>query len=137
MNPSIEPFITTHDASLLHSLAYQAKGGRDSIVDQVVDLLDDVQIVDVLPGPRVGIGGDVRYIEGTSGAMRAVTLTLPAQADPAQHRISVLSPVGRALFGRAPSDLVRVELPGARVAQLVIIEVTPHAEEELSAEMED
>ena len=128
MKPIIEPFITTRDAGLLHALVHQSIGREgDATVDQVVDLLGELQVVDVLPGLRAGIGADVRYIERSSGALRAVKLTLPEHANPTQQRISILSPVGRVLFGRAPSDQVRVVLPGDRVEQLVIVEVTPDA----------
>ena len=127
MKPSIDPFITRRDAGLLRALLYRTVHSEPRGDDEIMDLLDGFQIVDVLPGARVGIDSHVRYIEGASGVLRAVTFTLPERADPMENRISILSPVGRALVGRAPSDRVRVALPGDRVDELLILEVTPSA----------
>jgi regulator of nucleoside diphosphate kinase len=48
----------------------------------------------------------VTYIEEPGGARHNVTLVHPRRANPAEGRISVLSPIGRALLGRRPGAVV-------------------------------
>ncbi|WP_217913300.1 transcription elongation factor GreA [Miltoncostaea marina] len=55
----------------------------------------------VAPGHRVG----VRRADGTE---REYVLVSPIEADPAHGRLSVESPLGRALLGRVPGDEVRL-----------------------------
>ncbi|HKO89121.1 MAG TPA: GreA/GreB family elongation factor [Burkholderiales bacterium] len=138
MKLNMEPSITKRDASLLRTLLHRiAAGDRGWAADEVGQFLDELQVVDVLPGPRVGIDCQVRYIEGASGESRAVSLQLPGHADPKENSISIFSPVGRALLGRAPGDRVTVTLPGNREDQLVIVEVTRMAESPTSSSMEE
>lgn len=49
-----------------------------------------------------------------------VVLASPQDADPERSRVSVLSPVGRALIGARIGDLLRVPVPGARVKEIVV-----------------
>jgi transcription elongation GreA/GreB family factor len=47
----------------------------------------------------------------------------PKDADPARLRISVLSPVGRALLGRKRGSTITAALPGGRGVELHILDV--------------
>ena len=53
-----------------------------------------------------------------------MTLAYPADADLAARKISVLSPIGRALLGRRRGDIVDVALPGKRLLEIHIKETT-------------
>jgi regulator of nucleoside diphosphate kinase len=59
-----------------------------------------------------------------SGQRTTLTLAYPKDADPEQSRVSVLSPVGRALLGARVNDLIRVHVPGHSERQLVVAELT-------------
>ncbi len=54
------------------------------------------------------------------------TVVRSTEADAAQRRISVESPVGRALLGRRPGDEVEVRTPGG-VRRFTVVEVAPPA----------
>jgi regulator of nucleoside diphosphate kinase len=82
-----------------------------------------------LPADRVALGSGVTYAEEPSGARRTWSLAFPADADLARGRISVLSPIGRALVGRRRGELVDAELPGGRIVTLQVLGVRPHREE--------
>ena len=72
--------------------------------------LRDAVIIEVpAAGSRVGLGSTVT-IE-TGGDTITYTLVGSAEADPAQGRISVASPVGQALVGHAPGDEIVVRTP--------------------------
>jgi regulator of nucleoside diphosphate kinase len=52
------------------------------------------------------------------------TLVYPKDVDPEQSRISVLSPVGRALLGARVGDVIRVLVPGHGEREFVVVELT-------------
>ena len=80
-----------------------------------------------LPEDRIAMGSRVTYVEEPSGVRRTVTLAYPAQADLALGRISVLSPIGRALIGRRSGDTVDAVLPGRRLLEIRVLETErPH-----------
>jgi regulator of nucleoside diphosphate kinase len=82
-----------------------------------------------LPADRVELGSRVTYAEEPSGARRTWSLAFPADADLARGRISVLSPIGRALIGRRRGELVDVELPGGRIVTIQVLAVRPEQAE--------
>jgi regulator of nucleoside diphosphate kinase len=75
-----------------------------------------------LPATRVAMNSSVTYRD-SSGVKRTVRVVHPRDADPAARRISVLSPVGRALLGRERGSTVTVSLPGGRGVDLRILDV--------------
>lgn len=81
-----------------------------------------------LPGERIAMGSTVTYVEEPSGVRRTVSLGYPAEADYAVKRISVLSPVARALLGRKRGDTVDVLLPGRKLLEIRIVAVTQERE---------
>ena len=58
-----------------------------------------------------------------TGLASRVTLAYPAEVSIAQRRISVLSPVGRALLGRAVGAVAEVELPDGAPRPIRVLEV--------------
>ena len=72
----------------------------------------------------VRVGFTVTYEELPAGTRRRVTLVIPREADASVGRISVLSPVGRALLGRTNGQVVPVALPMGREVSVRVLEVT-------------
>jgi regulator of nucleoside diphosphate kinase len=88
-------------------------------------LLDNAAIV-----PSASIGPGVVTMNSTvvlqaapSGERTTLTLVYPKDADPDQSRVSVLSPVGRALLGAHVGDLIRVLVPGHGERKLTVAEL--------------
>ena len=133
MNRTTELLITRRDADMLASLLQAADAGHRDAMEALEDVLDEARIVDLMPTQRVVIGSRVRYLERAAQEPRTVTLALPEHAAPAQGRVSVLSPIGCALLGRAPGDAVQVALPGGRNVELIIVEVMLPLDDEPSA----
>lgn len=84
--------------------------------DELADLLSEAQLV---PADRLGDGyvalhSAVTYEEEGSGKRRTVTLVLPQDAEPAEARISVLSPIGLALMGRPRGSVVKAAAPNGK-----------------------
>ena len=98
--------------------------------DTLADLLVGARLVPhhELPADRVAMNSRVTYDELPRGGRRSVVLVHPIESDPAAGRISVLSPIGLALLGRAPGAEVDAGLPGGRWLTIRIIDVQRNAE---------
>ena len=77
-----------------------------------------------LPNDDARLHSTVAYEELPGRLRRRVTLVSPRDADVSAGRISVLSPVGRALLGHAKGRTIDVALPLGRRLLVRIIEVT-------------
>jgi len=123
MNSYYDLLVSARDAETLasvvgdHSVDYEA-------ADALADVVREARLVpdDEFPPNRVAMNSRVTYTDG-SGAPRTVSLVHPREADPATLRISVLSPVGRALLGRKRGSTITASLPGGRGVELRILDV--------------
>jgi transcription elongation factor GreA len=70
-----------------------------------------VNVIDYAADGTAGIGAHVR-LRMPSGDTIGYQLVGVAEADPSQCRISIESPVGRAILGRRQGDVVDVHAPG-------------------------
>lgn len=122
-----EILITRRDGDLLVSLLQEAVPGsaaHQEAADALEAMLGEAHFVDTLPEGRIGMGSIVRYTDRAGAKVHTVCLVPPVDADAGQGRVSVLSPIGRALLGRRAGASVCVPLPGGREVVLEVIEVT-------------
>jgi len=70
---------------------------------------------------EVGIGSTV-VVSMDGGARETFQVVGVAEARPREGKISHESPIGQALFGRRPGDVVRASTPGGEI-ELVILEI--------------
>lgn len=93
--------------------------------DALADLLMEARLVphELLPRDRAAMNSRVTYAEEPEGPRRTVTLAHPMEADAANSRISVLSPVGRALLGRAPGAVIDAGFLAGRGLTIRVIAV--------------
>ena len=73
----------------------------------------------------------VMYEELPTGTRRRVTLVNPRDADASAGRISVLSPIGRALLGHKTGQVIAVALPMDRRLSVRVLEVFAHETERI------
>jgi len=66
-------------------------------------------------GERATLGARVVLRDLTTGEELVYTLVGPTEANPLEWRLSVASPVGRAILDRRPGEEVEVEAPAGRV----------------------
>lgn len=98
------------------------------------DLLDDelsrAELVDDanLPEDTVAMGCKVTFSD-VNGKETTVTLVYPVDADVAQMKISVLTPVGSALIGLREGDSIDWPMPGGAIRSLRIVSVDAVEEE--------
>jgi transcription elongation factor GreA len=89
-------------------------------ISQLEGVLSMARVVAPTDDGTAGIGTRVR-VRGETGRVAEYELVGVSEADASQGRISIASPVGRALSGRAPGDIVVVETP--RIAPLEVVAV--------------
>lgn len=96
----------------------------------LADLLVEARLVphEELPADRVAMNSKVTYREEPGRTRRSVVLVHPIEADVARGRISVLSPIGLALLGRMVGSVVTVDVPGAKVLTVRILDATRNHE---------
>lgn len=120
---------------LIVDLTRTARGAQAGI-EALEEILDLGRIVPVeeIPHDVVTMNSEVVFEEIDSGDQRTVTLAYPDQADPADGRVSVLSPVGIALLGLAVGAETELTLPRGRTARIRIrgIRYQPEASGEYS-----
>jgi regulator of nucleoside diphosphate kinase len=131
MNSYHELLVSARDAEALAAIVGDreiANGAEHAAAGALADSLMEARLVPdgELPANRVAMNSRVTYRDG-DGAHRTVHLVHPREADPARLRISVLSPVGRALLGRRRGSAFTVRLPGGRGVELHIVEVEREA----------
>ncbi len=73
-------------------------------------------------GDRVDIGSTVIIRDVQYGDQETYTIVGSTEVDPSNGRISLKSPIGRALMGRSTGDIVEVQTPGGTV-QFEIVEI--------------
>ena len=78
---------------------------------------------DRLPADRVAMNSSVAYREEPDGELRCIAVVHPNDANPSVGRVSVLSPVGRALLGRKVGSMATIHVPGGRALKIRVLEV--------------
>ncbi|BCO31958.1 RNA polymerase-binding protein Rnk [Thiohalobacter sp. COW1] len=114
MNPHIA-HLTRHDVRRLTRLIdNMAPGSRDTEhLDRLIDKLqagEELQPAEV-PRDLVTMHSVALLFDMDSNRRMECTLVLPGDADASAGCISVLAPLGTALFGARVGDLLEVELP--------------------------
>ena len=102
-----------------------AGNGQGDVADDLLFELDRAQIVEdfAVPSDVVRMGSRVRYRTGRDE--RTVTLVWPADADIAERRVSVLTPVGTALVGLRAKQSITFRTRDGRPQMLTVLAVWP------------
>jgi transcription elongation factor GreA len=103
-------------------------------IAQIEHWVASAEVIDVskLSGDRVVFGATVSLSDGTSGDDVRYRIVGELEADLKQGKISVTSPIARALIGKSEGDVVKVQAPGGtREYEISSVEFI---EEELPAE---
>ena len=79
------------------------------------------------PNKEVVLGSWAKLEDLDSGAQSRFEVVSSAESNPSQGRISIESPVGRAIFGRHPGETVEVITPKGR-RHLKVLAIEPHDE---------
>lgn len=127
------PVLTELDAERIRKLGHRLpdRGRGLTALDALLDIAD---AADIVPGERVPadvvtVNSTLSFRDEGGGGVHRVTLVYPEEFSVADRRISVLSPVGRALLGRRVGDWVKLDMPdgSAREIQIFALHYQPEA----------
>jgi regulator of nucleoside diphosphate kinase len=103
-----------------------AQRARERVPELAERLLEEIERADVralaeMPSDVVTLGSEVTFRR--DDRTEHVKIVAPEEADIAQRRISVLTPVGAALLGLSVGQRIAWEMPAKRAAVLEVVEV--------------
>jgi transcription elongation factor GreA len=118
----------TAEANRAESADYLDAREEQALLERRIALLEErlgsARLVEPHPGNgRVDIGERVRLRDLDSGERLELELVGPHEADPSEARISVLSPLGKAVVGLRRGEIAGVDAPlGRRRLEVVAVE---------------
>jgi regulator of nucleoside diphosphate kinase len=117
-------------------LTQLATAATDTFPEVAAELADELARARVLAKGRhlddaVRMGSEVLFRDETTGRETTVTLVYPQDADIAQGRISILTPVGTALIGLSVGQSINWTTRGGGVKRLTVQAVREPAQAEV------
>ncbi len=108
-----------------YDAAKEAQSHLELKIGKLENLLSRVKILekDDIPDDEVFVLTDVKVKDLKHDEVITYTLVSPDEADFELDKISVISPLGKALMGKKVGDVVKVEVP-ASVLEYKILEIT-------------
>jgi regulator of nucleoside diphosphate kinase len=122
------PVITDLDAARIRDLASRVPdvGQSTTALNELIDMV--THAADIVPSRRVAadvvtVNSVVSFRDELTQTVHKVTVVYPQDMSISERRISVLSPVGRALLGQAVGNVSRVELPDGGLREIRVLEL--------------
>ena len=122
--PNITLLATDHDR--LSALAHAAMSNDPETAEMLTEELERARVIDHGQVPRniVRMGSDVLFRDDTTREIRSITLVFPGEADIAQNRVSVLTPIGAALIGLRAGQSITWRTRNGELKRLTVLKVT-------------
>jgi regulator of nucleoside diphosphate kinase len=89
------------ESDMVATLALQVEHRQPVVAAMLLEEIERAELhePETLPETAVSIGSEVDFVDERSGQLRTVELVLPAMANIAEGRVSILTPMGAALYG--------------------------------------
>lgn len=89
------------ESDLVADLALQAEHRQPVVAAMLLDEIERAELhsPETLPDDAVRLGSAIDFVDERTHQLRKVQLVLPAHANIAEGRISILTPMGAALYG--------------------------------------
>lgn len=120
--------MTRSDQERLSRLAESYAERNPAVAEQLLAELDRARVVDDrrIAADVVRMGSSLRFTTD-AGEDRSVTLVFPGEADIAEGKISILTPIGAALIGLSAGQSIDWTARDGRTHQLTVESVGPVA----------
>ncbi|UGY09385.1 MULTISPECIES: transcription elongation factor GreA [unclassified Phyllobacterium] len=94
--------------------AKEAQSHNEGRVGELEDYTARAEIIDIskLSGDKIKFGATIRLVDEDTEEERTYQIVGDQEADPKAGRISVSSPIARALIGKSEGDTIEVNAPG-------------------------
>jgi len=96
------------ESDLVADLALRAEHQQPAVAAMLLGEIDRAELYEpeTLPEDAIRLGSDVDFVDEKTCQLRKVRLVLPALANIAEGRISILTPMGAALYGLRTNDSI-------------------------------
>ncbi|MGD9802323.1 MAG: nucleoside diphosphate kinase regulator [Hyphomicrobiaceae bacterium] len=116
--------VTKADFDTLSGLAEAVEERLPDAASVLQSEMDRARVVspDAVPADVVRMGSTVEF-RADNGQQRTVTLVFPGDADIAEGKISILTPIGTALIGLSPGQSISWAARDGRRQRLTVLKV--------------
>ena len=89
------------ESDLVATLALQAEHRQPVVAAMLLEEIERAELheVETLPEDAITLGSEIDFVDERTHQLRSVELVLPAMANIAEGRISIMTPMGAALYG--------------------------------------
>ena len=89
------------ESDMVATLALQVEHRQPVVAAMLLEEIERAELheAETLPETAITIGSQVDFVDERTSQLRSVELVLPAMANIAEGRISILTPMGAALYG--------------------------------------
>lgn len=96
------------ESELVADLALRAEHRQPAVAAMLLEEIDRAELHEPgdMPAGHVLLNTDVTFVDDRTHQMRKVRLVLPGEANIAEGRISILTPMGAALYGLAEGECI-------------------------------
>ena len=100
--------ILASESDIVADLALRMENRHPVVAAMLLEEIEraDLHDPDTLPAGAIRLGSEIEFVEERTRRRRRVKLVLPVDADIAEGRVSILTPIGAALYGLKAGDAI-------------------------------
>jgi regulator of nucleoside diphosphate kinase len=100
--------VLASESDIIAGIALSAEDRHPVVAAMLLEEIEraDLHQPETLPAGAVRLGSEITFVEERTRQVRKVQLVLPGQADINEGRISILTPIGAALYGLKAGDAI-------------------------------
>ena len=119
------------ESDLVASLALRTEHRNPVVAAMLLEEIERAELhePDTLPEDAVMLGSQVDFVDDKTSQLRKVRIVLPGEANIAEGRISILTPMGAALYGLRPGNSIDWPDLDGNKRQITIVRVIQRAGE--------
>jgi regulator of nucleoside diphosphate kinase len=98
--------VLAQESDIVANLALKVEHRQPLVAAMLLEEIERAELhdPDTMPADAVRLGSAITFMDERAGHVRDVQLVLPVDADIAEGRISILTPIGAALYGLRTGD---------------------------------
>ena len=126
--------VLAQESDLVASLALMVEHRQPVVAAMLLEEIERAELheANTMPADAVRIGSAVSFMDERTGHVRSVQLVMPIDADIEKSRISILTPVGAALYGLRAADAIDWPDLDGKERRITIMRVTQPSPNELN-----
>jgi len=126
--------VLAEESDLVANLALRVEHRQPVVAAMLLEEIERAELHEpgTMPTDAVRLGSGISFLDERAGQVRSVHLVLPVDANIAEGRISILTPVGAALYGLRAGDAIDWPDIDGNERRITIVRVTQPSPAELN-----